>query len=197
MALLQAARITDSQGNITLAKLDNTIKSIEKARGSKGIHAAKSLTDEELDGLRAIREDMRREALPASKVRPPGSDTVQNLATSNALGRYLGNTAVDTIGGGLLGAGFDLYHGNLPGTAAGVGALAGLGVKRALASKDAQVLDLLANRLLNPHAIPSALQSPGLTRVMVNGPVRRNAIPVTATNRLLAPASNEAPNGRN
>jgi hypothetical protein len=84
MALLQSAKITDSQGNITLAKLDSTIKSIEKARTSKGVHPAKSLSDEELDGLRAIREDMRRESLPASKARPPGSDTVQNLATSNA-----------------------------------------------------------------------------------------------------------------
>lgn len=191
MALLQAARITDSQGNITLAKLDNTIKSIEKARGSKGVHAAKSLTDEELDGLRALREDMRREALPASKVRPPGSDTMQNLATSNALGRYLGNAAAGPGIGGLLGTGYDLYHGNLPGTAAGAGALAGFGVRRALASRDAQVLDLLANRLLNPHAVSSALQSPNLPRVMVNGPVIRSGVPVTAANRLLAPAVNE------
>jgi hypothetical protein len=194
MALLQSAKITDSQGNITLAKLDSTIKSIEKARSSKGVHAAKSLSDDDLNGLRAIREDMRRESLPAAKAKPPGSDTVQNLATSNALGRFLGNTAVDTVGGGLLGAGYDLYHGNLPGTAAGVGALAGLGVKRALASKDAQVLDLLANRLVNPQVASTAFQG-APTRLIVR-PRMNNTVPVTAANRLLAPAHNEPANGR-
>lgn len=194
MALLQAARITDAQGNITLAKLDNAIKSIEKARAGKGTHAAKSLTDEELDGLRAIREDMRREALPASKVRPPGSDTMQNLATSNALGRFLGNAAAGPGIGALVGSGYDLYHGNLPGATAVAGAFAGAGAKRALASKDAQVLELLANRLLNPHAIPSALKSPDLIRVRVP---TGSAIPVSAANRLLAPPGDKATDKRN
>jgi hypothetical protein len=145
--------------------------------------------------LRAIREDMRREALPASKVKPPGSDTMQNLATSNALGRYLGNAAAGPGIGGLIGAGYDLYHDNWPGTAAVAGAFAGAGAKRALASKDAQVLDLLANRLLNPHAVPSALKSPDSIRVVI--PTRGGeVVPVTAANRLLAPPLNESSNRR-
>lgn len=192
MSLLQQARITDSQGNITLAKLDNTIKSIERARSSKGTHPAKSLSGDDLDQLYALREDMRREALPAAKAKPPGSDTAQNLATSNALGRFLGNTAVDTVGGGLLGAGYDLYHGNLPGTAAGIGALAGLGVKRALAAKDAQVLDLLTNRLVNPQVAPTAFQRAPVQRIFIG----RNSNPATVigANRLLAPPLNERSN---
>jgi hypothetical protein len=193
MSLLQGLKITDSQGNITLAKLDNAIKSIEKARLSKGVHPAKSLSDEELSALRALREDMRRESLPAAKAKPPGSDTVQNLATSNALGRFLGNAATGTVGGGLLGAGYDLYHGNLPGTAAGVGAIAGMGVRRALAAKDAQVLDLLANRLVNPQIAPTALQSAPVNRLYV-GPNLTPAA-VVGANRLLAsplpPSRNE------
>jgi hypothetical protein len=195
MSLLQGLKITDSQGNITLAKLDNAIKSIEKARTSKGVHPAKSLSDEELSALRALREDMRRESLPASKAKPPGSDTVQNLATSNALGRFLGNTATGTVGGGLLGAGYDLYHGNLPGTAAGVGALAGMGVRRALASRDAQVLDLLANRLVNPQVAPTALQSAPVNRLYVGPNIAPAA--VVGANRLLrlSPPLNEGSNG--
>lgn len=195
MSLLQSAKITDSQGNITLAKLDNTIKSIEKARAGRGVHPAKSLSDDDLNALRAIREDMRREALPAAKVKPPGSDTVQNLATSNALGRFLGNTAADTIGGGLIGAGYDLYHGNLPGTAAGVGALAGLGVRRALASKDAQVLDLLANRLVNPQIASTTFQRAPVNRLYVGR--RSNPAAVVGVNRLLSsgsPSLNERSN---
>lgn len=193
MSLLQGLKITDSQGNITLAKLDNAIKSIEKARSAKGVNPAKSLTADELSALRALRKDMRRESLPAAKAKPPGSDTVQNLATSNALGRFLGNTATGTVGGGLLGAGYDLYHGNLPGTAAGVGALAGMGVRRALASKDAQVLELLANRLVNPQIAPTALQSAPVNRLYV-GPNLTPAA-VVGANRLLAsplpPSRNE------
>lgn len=198
MGLLQSAKITDSQGNITLAKLDSTIKSIEKARSSKGAHVAKSLSDEELNGLRAIREDMRRESLPASKVKPPGSDTVQNLATSNALGKFLGNTAASAGAGGAIGAGIDLYHGHWPSTAAWLGTIAGAGGRRLLASKDAQVLDLLANRLVNPQIAPTAFQNTPVNRLYISPNRQISPAAVIGVNRLLprfSPSLNEGSNG--
>lgn len=84
MEFLQGLRLTDAQGNITLAKVQNAIANITKQRGASGANGAKSVSQGQLDALTSIRDDLLRQANSGAG-RSVGSNTFQNLATNNIL----------------------------------------------------------------------------------------------------------------
>lgn len=88
MEALQALRVTDAQGNITLSKVQNAIRSLEGKRAGPRANDAKSITDENLQKLFAIRDDLLRQAR-LGLGRPAESATFQNIATNNALSTML------------------------------------------------------------------------------------------------------------
>lgn len=82
MEFLQGLRLTDAQGNITLAKVQNAIANITKQRGASGANGAKAVSQGQLDALTAIRDDLLR-AANSGGGKSIGSNTFQNLATNN------------------------------------------------------------------------------------------------------------------
>lgn len=90
MESLQGLRLTDAQGNITLAKVQNALRGLEANRQAPGVSAAKSVTDEQMRTLEAIRDDLLRQS-NLGLGRSIGSNTFQNLATDNILNSFLGN----------------------------------------------------------------------------------------------------------
>lgn len=88
MELLQKLNVTDAQGNITLNKINNAITNVERARSARGANDAKSVTPEQLDQLKAIRDDLLRQS-NVQAGRAHGSNSVQNLATDNIIANAL------------------------------------------------------------------------------------------------------------
>lgn len=84
MEALQGLKLTDAQGNITLAKVQNAIFSVKKQIAAPGTNNAKALSKEQLDTLYAIRDDLVRQS-KTGLGRSAGSNTYQNLATDNIL----------------------------------------------------------------------------------------------------------------
>lgn len=115
MEVLQGLKLTDAQGNITLAKVQNALRSLEDRAAKPGIDAAKSVTQDQLQVLTAIRDDLMRQAnLGLGK--SIGSNTFQNIATDNIVdtlgGNFLTRLADKTGASGLLGqAGRLVYSG--------------------------------------------------------------------------------------
>lgn len=88
MEALQDLRLTNAAGNMTLAKVQNAIGNLERARSAPGVDAAKSISQEQMDTLYAIRNDLlRQDALNAG--RSAGSNTFQNISTNNLLANLL------------------------------------------------------------------------------------------------------------
>lgn len=115
METLQGLKLTDAQGNITLAKAQNAIRGLEQKRQAAGIDPAKSITDDQMASLVAIRDDLLRQA-NLGLGRSAGSNTFQNIATDNILNSFMGNSLTklaDKVGvSGLAGqAGRLLYSG--------------------------------------------------------------------------------------
>lgn len=90
MEALQGLRLTDAQGNITLAKVQNAIRALEQRRASSGVDAAKSVTNDQMAALLAIRDDLLRQS-NLGLGRSVGSNTFQNIATDNILNSVAGN----------------------------------------------------------------------------------------------------------
>jgi hypothetical protein len=114
MESLQGLRLTDARGNMTLAKVQNSIAALERARSAPGVDAAKSVSKEQLDTLYAIRDDLlRQDSLGAG--RSVGSNTFQNIATNNLLSELLPGPlsalAQSKVGGVLGQAGRLIYSG--------------------------------------------------------------------------------------
>lgn len=114
MESLQGLRLTDARGNMTLAKVQNSIAALERARSAPGVDAAKSVSKEQLDTLYAIRDDLlRQDSLGAG--RSVGSNTFQNIATNNLLSELLpgplSEIAQAKVGGVLGQAGRLIYSG--------------------------------------------------------------------------------------
>lgn len=115
MESLQGLRLTDAQGNITLAKVKNAIEGLERQRAAPGFNNAKSITDDQLNTLRAIQQDLLRQS-NIGLGRSIGSNTFQNIATDNILSSLGGNALsrlADRVGvSGIAGqAGRLLYSG--------------------------------------------------------------------------------------
>lgn len=115
MEYLLRRNMTDATtGAPTLAKVDQTIKDIEKRRLLPGSNDAKSISDDQLDGLKALRDDLRRSA-NLGKGKALGSNTAENLAGGSFLNHLTGPAA------GLVGRGVGAYFGSWPGMLAAQG----------------------------------------------------------------------------
>jgi hypothetical protein len=80
MTVLQeyAPRIRDSQNRITYSSVQRMIKDIVEDRAAKGINPAQSISDETMNSLFALRDDLRRVASSDDLAKARGSDTIQN-----------------------------------------------------------------------------------------------------------------------
>lgn len=155
--LLQSANVTDAGGKISLGKLDTFIKNVERTRGKAGANSAKSVTTEQLGKLKAIRDDLRM-AQNSSLGKAIGSNTVQNLMTGGTLEGFLRNQAASIGSGGLLGYGLDLSTGHhAPGAGAIGGAVAGGLLRGRFNKADADVIDRVVQKMLNPQAGQAAI----------------------------------------
>lgn len=179
---LQGLNLKDSQGNITLAKVQSVLNGIAKQRQAGGVNPAKSLTQDHIDALTDIRDDLLRKA-NVEKGKSIGSPTVQNIATQNILGGVFGNRLQGLAGRlmpppALLGSGIGGGIGSIAGpTGAAVGAgvgtvlghLAGEGIK----NKNALVQHQLEHILLNPSkymSLPQRGQNLPLNRLRLLAP---------------------------
>lgn len=139
MKYLQGLNLTDAKGNITLAKVDSAIKTINKQQQAGGAKAVKSVSDDQLANLTAVRDDLRRQA-NIYNGKSLGSTTFQNLAT---------NAATGALGNPLVAHGATLLGGLHP--AIGIPlAAARFGGNRLANRGEAMVQQALQNRLLNP-----------------------------------------------
>jgi hypothetical protein len=186
MQYLQGLNLTDAQGNITLAKVQNALSGIQKAQQKPGVNLAKSVDQSQVDALTSIRDDLLR-ASNTGLGRSAGSSTAQNLATQqmlrNVLPGKLGALAsqlpTGTVGGALgtlLGYGTAGPLGAAVG--AGVGARAGSALTALMNTHNEAIQDEVARLLLNPGASVPALNrastrslpfasATGLQRLMV------------------------------
>jgi hypothetical protein len=88
MEALQDLRLTDARGNMTLSKVKNALEGVERARREPGVKAAKSITADQLNMMKAIHADlMRQSSLGLGK--SAGSNTFQNIATDNILAQMM------------------------------------------------------------------------------------------------------------
>lgn len=112
MEFLQGLNLTDKMGNMTLAKVQNAIRGIERNVDASGINGAKSLSNEQVGALTSIRDDLLRSE-SRNLGRSEGSNTLQNIVTNNflqqALPGKLGEIAVKNAGTGLGQVGQLLY----------------------------------------------------------------------------------------
>lgn len=193
---LQGLSLKDAQGNITLQKVQSALNGIAKQRQAGGVNPAKSLTQDHIDALTSIRDDLLRKA-NVEKGKSIGSPTVQNIATQNMLGGILGNRLQGLVGHinpALIGSGVGGAIGSVagPGGAAigaGAGTVLGHLAGGAMEGKNALVQHQLEDILLNPSRyMPQRGQ---------NLPVNRlNILPaagVAGYNALSAPSGNNAP----
>lgn len=128
---LQNLKLTDSQGNITLQKIQTALNSIKRQRSANGANDAKDLSDANISTLEAIRDDLLR-ASQTGAGRATGSNTAQNLAIENVL--------ADSLGTGL---------GGIVGRSAAGGVLNRLG-QLVYGGTDEPIRQQIVNRLLDP-----------------------------------------------
>lgn len=166
MQYLQSLNLTNAEGNITLSKVQNALNSLQKAQTKPGISTAKSVTQEQINSLSAIRDDLLRQAQTGAG-RSAGSSTAQNLAMQNmlrnALPGKLGNLAANAPNGtvgGMAGAGLGFALGGPVGAAAGapVGSTASKLFNALLAQQNEKISQNVANMLLNSPQGLAALQ---------------------------------------
>lgn len=95
MEYLQGLNVTDSSGNVNLGKLDTAIKNTEQLRASKRLNMAQSLTDDDMNSLYQMRDNLRaaKSGPDVSKFGPDQIQYVQKaLDDEIAKGTY-GNAA--------------------------------------------------------------------------------------------------------
>lgn len=139
METLQGLNLKDAKGNITLQKVQSAIDIVNKRRNKAGTDAAKSLTNDQLNTLGTIRDDLLRQSnLGLGK--SAGSNTLQNIATDNI---------ISTILPGRLG---ELAKDKLGGTLGQVGRLAYSGPNEAIKAR-------LVDKMLNPKLAEKDLKN--------------------------------------
>ena len=141
-------KLYDSQNRMTYNKVQTMMRQIVDSRQSPGLNAFKSIPDDTMQQLWALRDDLRRSASAQELARTPGSDTVQ---TGLDVARQLG-----TMGGNLVAHGVANYF------APGVGSLGVNAVKNVTApfraAKVARQQATRGNQLLYPDT--SQLRNP-------------------------------------
>lgn len=98
MESLQGLRLTDAQGNMTLAKVKNAMEGLERTRNAPGVHASKAIANDQMKALEAIHADLLRQASLGAG-RSAGSSTFQNIATNNLLSALLPGKFGEVTGG--------------------------------------------------------------------------------------------------
>ncbi|WP_455154183.1 glucosaminidase domain-containing protein [Cupriavidus campinensis] len=157
MEFLQGLKLTDAQGNITLARVQNAISNIAKQRSASGANGAKAVSQAQMDALTAIREDLLR-AANSGAGKSIGSNTFQNLATNNIVENALPGPVRALMGG---------TNGPV-GTAAGkVGNLIYGGANEAIQNR-------LLELMMNPQSGVAALQN--VRSNQLTGPLGGNAL---------------------
>ncbi|SOY79924.1 hypothetical protein CBM2599_A120489 [Cupriavidus taiwanensis] len=142
MQYLQGLNITDAKGNITLAKVKNALQNLEKMRNAPGVNDAKSVTQDQIDTLRALHADLLRDA-NSTAGKAPGSNTFQNLATNNILQNALPGPVRALMGG----------------TNGPVSTLAGKAGNLLYGGANEAIQNRLSNMLLNPNEGLAALRN--------------------------------------
>lgn len=159
MDYLQSLNLVDQRGNITLAKVQNALRNISEQRKAGGVNQAKSLTDDHIQQLESLRDDL----LAGNNItlgKAIGSNTVQNIASQRALqsvlpgkvGAFAGRYVRPEVAGGAIGGTLGSIFG--PGGAvAGAGIGTGIGnvVSHGMQAKNAEVLARLEAMLVDPR----------------------------------------------
>lgn len=149
MQALQNMQLTDAQGNIQLGRLNTNINALERQQKMPGARLADSVTDEQLDALKTLRDDFRRDS-KSQLGKSLGSNTVQNLGT---------NQALNVIGHPLVGAaGLTTAPANP--VLAGAALAARYGLQKMGDRGQAMVLEALRRKLLNPDQAATSFPQP-------------------------------------
>lgn len=166
MEALQGLKLTDQYGNLTLAKVQNAIRSLQDRIARPGVDAAKSVSSDQLGVLMSIRDDLLRGA-NINLGRSLGSNTAQNLVTQNMMTQMLPGRLGDLVGrasasgmGSALGSGLGFLAGGPTGAVAGgvAGSAAGKIGSSLLNGQNDAVQRALTGLLLNSQTGLSALQ---------------------------------------
>lgn len=174
---LQGLELTDQTSSaLTLNKVKAAINKIEKSRKGPGANEAKDLSDDQLNGLKALHADLQREANSA-KGMARGSNTFQNLATNQLIEAMGGGTVAGAVTPAAIGTGLGYLIGGPGGAALGgvAGSAVGNAVGGAVRARAPDVEAKLINLLLNPNGAQAlkALEDPAansiLQRVMNKG----------------------------
>lgn len=134
--LLQGLKIADMRGNITLAKAQGALDKVTAMRAKPGANPAKSVSNDTLAALTALRDDLKR-GDNINLARPIGPDTAQHFSTGGRL-RQAGIP---------LGIGLAIGHHPVGATALG-------GANLFYGMKDKEIMARVAQRLLNPQVTP-------------------------------------------
>lgn len=154
MRYLQGLNLTDTKGNITLGPVDRAVKSIQKLRAANGVNPAKSLSDDQVNGLIALRDDLRRQG-NETLGKSLGSNTFQNLATNSTMAALTGPLAAHAT---------SIATGAIPYVGLPL-AIGRYGLNRLGSRGEAMVQQALQNRLLNPETAARALGDNGAARI--------------------------------
>jgi hypothetical protein len=150
MQWLQNLKLTNATGQYTLAKVNNALQNAQTLRKSPGQNAAKNLSDEQLQTLQNIRDDLLRREKVAGASMPRNSTTVQNTIATNALNSGISGKLSSLIGKRAPGLGAGL--GSMVGGPVGAyfGEMMGEKVASAAPKRAAAANNNLQNYLLNP-----------------------------------------------
>lgn len=202
MQYLQGLNLTDAQGNLTLAKVQNALSGIQKAQQKPGVNLAKSVTQSQIDALTAIRDDLLR-ATNVGLGKSVGTATAQNLATQNMLqaalpgklGSLIGKLPAGTVGG-TVGGGLGYILGGPLGATLGssAGAFAGRTLGGLANASNEQIQANLANMMLNPALGATALnRAASVPTPIATSPVLQRLLYPAAVNLGVRALGNGAP----
>jgi phage shock protein A len=169
MEALQGLKLTDATGNITLSKIQNAIDGLEKKMTGPGTNTAKSLTGEQMNSLKAIRDDLLRQNA-ANAGKSAGSNTFQNIATEN----IVSNLLPGQIG--------NYVNGKAGGVMGQIGKLAYSGPNQAIRNK---LVDTMLNPEMAQPALNPLLTQPGVMNRLAGqtAPLLYRSAPVLSSSR--------------
>jgi len=102
-------KMYDAQNQMQYSRVQNVMAQIVKSRAAEGINDFKSISDETMGNLFALRDDLRRVATEKDLAKAPGSDSPQTLLDLAKLGgttalHGAANMVAPVIGSAALGA---------------------------------------------------------------------------------------------
>lgn len=153
---LQGLKLTDGQGNFTLAKVKTALENARKLQKTPGINDAKHLAPDQIKALQDLHDDLLRRDATAQSGRGKGSPTKKNfMAEANknsalsAANELTGRNIPEMIGSGA-GAFLGSMVGQ-PGPGSFLGNLAARAIKHAGSRKLGEATNRLQGFLLNPE----------------------------------------------